>query len=68
MKKTICNDDSYFLYIHLAKYSEFLLFPVLISIENLCEYDYIYIWYIYILICIVYPSIYMKTYQILLSH
>lgn len=56
MKKTICNEDSYFLYIHLAKYSEFLLFPELISIENLCENDYIYI-----LICIVCPSVCMIT-------
>lgn len=33
--------ENNFLYIHLAKCSEFSLFPELGSIENLCENDFI---------------------------
>ena len=40
-KKSKMKKDSYFVYIHLAKYSEFSLFPELGSIENLCENDFI---------------------------
>lgn len=35
--KGIMKKDNCFLYSHLAKYSEFPLFPELGSIENLCE-------------------------------
>ena len=40
-KKSKMKKDNYFLYIHLAKYFEFSLFPELGSTENLCENDFI---------------------------
>ena len=49
--------DNCFLYSHLAKYSEFPLFPELGSIENLCENGFT----IFFLVCIIYISVYNKT-------